>query len=234
MILTAHQPVYLPWIGLFHKIWLADTFVLFDKVQYLPKEWMNRNYIKTESGRLLLTVPVLKKGFLNSTVDSLKINNNLDWKRKHFKSIQLAYKKSKYYRDYIEVVENIYNKDWVYLSDLNSHIIKIFLDILNIKVKFLKASDFNFEGKKSNLVLDMCKKLGAKKYIFGSQGKNYAEKEIFSKSNIDIYFQSYNHPIYNQTQGSFISNLSIIDLIFNCGANSLEVLITNQNNFEIK
>ena len=67
MVLTAHQPVYLPWLGLFHKIWLAEKFVLFNTVQYLPKEWMNRNKIKTNEGEIWLTVPVLKKGFLTGT-----------------------------------------------------------------------------------------------------------------------------------------------------------------------
>ena len=88
MILTAHQPVYLPWLGLFHKIWLAEKFVLFNTVQYLPKEWMNRNKIKeNKNSEIWLTVPVLKKGFLKKKIYEIEFNNNINWRRKHFKSI---------------------------------------------------------------------------------------------------------------------------------------------------
>ena len=88
MILTAHQPVYLPWLGLFHKIALADTFVFFDQVQYLPKDWMNRNKIKTTSGEIFLTVPVFTKGHRDKKTSEIEINNNENWQNKHLKTIK--------------------------------------------------------------------------------------------------------------------------------------------------
>jgi glutaredoxin-related protein len=91
----------------------------------------------------------------------------------------------------------------------------------------LKASELNIVGKKSDLVLDMCKKLKAKKYIFGEQGINYANLKSFKDNKIDIVFQKYNHPTYPQTQGKFISHLSIIDLLFNCGDLSNKILKEN-------
>ena len=234
MVLTAHQPVYLPWLGLFHKIWLAEKFVLFNTVQYLPKEWMNRNKIKTNKGEIWLTVPVLKKGFLNKKINEIKINNNIDWRRKHFRSIYVNYKKTKYFNYYIELLEEIYSKTWEYFSDLNEFMLRTFLKELNIKTTFLVASKFDFDGKKSDLVLNMCKDLGAKKYIFGAQGVNYADTEKFKASGIEVFFQNYQHPTYNQIHGNFKSNLSIIDLLFNCGKNSLDVIVNNQDNFKLK
>ena len=94
MILTAHQPVYLPWFGLFHKIALADEFVFFDQVQYLPKDWMNRNKIKTQIGSIWLTVPVLRKGYRELKTSGIKINNSIDWQKKHLRSISINYKKN--------------------------------------------------------------------------------------------------------------------------------------------
>jgi len=82
MILTAHQPVYLPWLGLFHKIALAETFVYFDQVQYLPKDWMNRNKIRTKSGSIWLTVPVLRKGYRDLKTSEIEINNSTNWQKK--------------------------------------------------------------------------------------------------------------------------------------------------------
>jgi len=234
MILTAHQPVYLPWLGLFHKIWLAEKFVLFNTVQYLPKEWMNRNKIKTNQNEIWLTVPVLKKGFLEKKIYEIEINNETNWQKKHFKSIYINYKKTKYFKNYIESFEEIYSKQWNYISDLNEHMLKFFLNELNIKTEFLRASDYSFKGKKSDIVLDMCKTLGAKKYIFGSQGKDYAKIEKFRENNIEVFFQNYNHPSYDQIHGNFKSNLSVIDLLFNCGKDALSIILNGQDNFKLK
>jgi hypothetical protein len=228
VILTAHQPTYIPWLGLFNKIYFADCFVLFDTVQYLPKEWMNRNKIKSSNGAIFLTVPVLKRGFLNKMNKEIQIDNSKNWKRKHLKSIYINYKDTKYFKNYFPFFEDVYNKDWLYLIDLNFYIFKNLLDFLNIKVKLLKLSDLNIEGKKSELVLNLCKKLGAKKYIFGEQGKNYAEIDQFSKNGIDLIFQNYKHPNYAQEFGNFVSHLSVVDLIFNHGKDSQELI--NRNN----
>ena len=228
MILTGHQPTYLPWLGLFNKISHSDFFVLFDNVQYLPKEWMNRNKIKTPNGEIFLNVPVLKKSFLKKKIYEIKINNDIDWKRKHLKSISLNYSKAKYYDKYINYFEDIYSKEWVYLSELNFYMLKLFLKLLNIKVRLLKLSELNIKGKKSELVLNLCLNLKAKKFIFGQQGINYANIDNFKKNKIDIVFQNYKHPVYYQLHGKFLSNLSIIDLLFNCGEKSLDIINTNK------
>ena len=227
MILTAHQPVYLPWLGLFHKISLADKFVFFNKVQYLPKEWMNRNKIRTKSGEVWLTVPVLRKGYRESNVNELKINNNVDWKKKHLKTILLNYKKAPFFEKYCSFFEQLYNKNWEYLSDLNEYMLKWFLKELGIKIEFFKADNFDFQGSKSDLVLDMCKKLKADMYIFGKLGKDYANVNDFEKENIKTIFQEYKHPTYPQIHRDFVPNLSVLDLLFNCGSKSYEIITSN-------
>ena len=228
MILTGHQPTYLPWLGLFNKISSSDCFVLFDNVQYLPKEWMSRNKIKTPGGEIFLNVPVLKKSFLEKKIYEIKINNNLNWRRKQLKSIQLNYSKTKFYNDYIEYFEEIYSTEWTYLQDLNFHMLKLFLKLLNIDVRLFRLSELQVKGRKSELILNLCLKLKAKKFIFGEQGINYADIESFQKKEIDVVFQDYKHPTYHQLHGKFISNLSIIDLLFNCGNKSLEIINSNQ------
>lgn len=226
MILTAHQPVYLPWLGLFHKIALSDKFVLFNEVQYLPKDWMNRNKIKTPNGEIFLTVPVLRKGYRDKKSNEIKINNETDWQKKHLKSILINYKKTTYFDDYFPFFEDVYNKKWNYLSDLNEYMLKWFLKQLKINVDFLKANDFNFTGTKSDLVLDMCKQLDSDIYIFGSQGKDYAKIDDFTNSGIIPVFQEYVHPSYQQLHGEFVSHMSIIDLLFNCGSQSYEIIMS--------
>ena len=110
MIITAHQPTYLPWLGLFNKIYYSDCFVLLDTVQYLPQEWMNRNKIKTANGERYLTVPVHTKGYLKKMNKEIKIDNSHDWQRKHLKSIFVSYKNTKYFNNYFPFFEDVYKK----------------------------------------------------------------------------------------------------------------------------
>ena len=227
MILTAHQPVYLPWLGLFHKIALAETFVYFDQVQYLPKDWMNRNKIRTKSGSIWLTVPVLRKGYRDLKTSEIEINNSTNWQKKHLRSISLNYKKSPYFENYIPFFEDVYSRKWKFLGDLNEYMLKWFLDELGIKVNFLNANDFKFQGEKSSLILNMCKELNASTYIFGMLGKDYADVQEFEKNNIGLIFQNYNHPKYSQLYREFISHMSVIDLLFNHGPKSLEIILSN-------
>ena len=227
MILTAHQPVYLPWLGLFHKIALAEMFCLFDIVQYQKRDYNNRNKIKTPNGEIWLTVPVESKQHFDKKLCDIKIIDN-GWNKKQFKSISFSYKKSPFFDQYIEGLEKILlKKNYSYLSELNQEFLKYFLSCLNIDIPIVKASDYDFIGYKSELVLDMCVKLGAKKYIFGCQGKNYADLESFKAKKIDVFFQDYQHPNYHQLHGEFIPRLSIIDLLFNEGPKSLDILKTN-------
>lgn len=227
MILTAHQPVYLPWLGLFHKIAISDAYCYFDDVQYLVKDWNNRNKIKGQNGEMWLTVPVLTQGYREKSIRKIEINNSIDWRKKHWKSIFLNYKKAPFFNKYADFFEDTYKKEWQYLTDLNEYMLKWFINELGIKVKYYKASELNFKGHKSDLVLNMCKKLKADLYIFGALGKDYAEEDDFKKKNIRIYFQEYKHPIYFQLHGAFIPNMSVIDLMFNCGPRSLNIIMQN-------
>ncbi|MDP4093174.1 MAG: WbqC family protein [Bacillota bacterium] len=229
MILTAHQPVYLPWLGLFHKIILSDSFCFFDDVQYQVRDWNNRNKIKTANGEVMLTVPVLTQDYRSKKIREIEINNTVDWSKKHWKSIYLSYKKAPFFSKYADFFEDMYNRQWIYLTDLCEYMLKFFLQELDINVKYYKASDIIFDGAKSELVLDMCKKLNADLYIFGALGKDYADQKEFNDKGIKLYFQDYKHPEYPQLWGSFISHMSVIDLIFNVGALRAKEIIMEGN-----
>ncbi len=225
MILTAHQPTYLPWLGLFHKIALSDQFVYLDNLQFEKNSWENRNKIKTSDGSMWLTIPV--NAHINLKSNQTKIDYTHNWHEKHLKSIKTNYRKTPYFSDYITFFEDTYEKKWQFLSEINEHVLKWILRELGINVKFLRASDFDFQGAKSDLILDMCKKLGVKKYIFGLLGREYANIRDFKSNGIDLIFQNYNHPSYKQIYGNFIPNLSVIDLLFNCGPNSYSIIMSN-------
>ncbi len=228
-ILSAHQPAYLPWLGLFHKIALSDIFCVFDIVQYQRKDFNNRNKIKTSSGPIWLTVPVKSGGRLDSIITDIEIINN-GWFRKHLASIELNYKKTPYFEENFCGLKKILDTPYKYLADLNFDILVYLLGVLDIDTKIVKASDYSFVGTKSELVLDMCTQLNADIYIFGEQGKKYADVKAFKSRGVRPYFQLYNHPTYKQKKGQFEPFMSVLDLIFNEGKASKNIIMSNNKN----
>ena len=226
MILTAHQPVYLPWLGLLHKIAVADLYCYFDVVQYQTKDYNNRNKIKTHSGELWLSVPVESKNHFAKCVGDIRIVQN-GWQRKHFKSIQHAYHRAAYFDAYISELEAILlQRSFEVLADLNFEILRFLLRCLGIETPIVKASDYAFQGTKSDLVLDMCRQLKADIYIFGAQGRDYAEEDKFLTASVKPCFQDYRHPTYRQLHGEFIPYMSVIDLLFNEGPRSRDIVLS--------
>lgn len=229
IILTAHQPVYLPWLGLFHKIALADIFCIFDDVQYLKKDWNNRNQIKTNAGALMLSVPILTCGHREKTLREMQINNSIDWRRKHWNSILLAYKKAPYFAEHADFFEDLYKTEWTSLVELNNQILFYLLSVLGLTPKIYYAHKEKFKGYKSDLVLDMCEKLKADVYIFGKLGRDYADLDAFKAKGIEVYFQDYAHPTYRQLWGDFMPYMSVLDLLFNEGKDRALKIIMDGN-----
>ena len=229
MIITAHQPTYIPWLGLFNKIELSEKFIFLDNLQYEKNSWQNRNKIKTIEGNQWLTIPV--HGHINLNCNQIKIDNKKRWAEKHLKSIKMNYEKTEYFKNYIEFLEDFFSRRWENLAKLNEYLLKWLLKELEIKTEFYRASDFSFKGQKSDLILNICKEFNAKIFIFGECGKSYADIEELKKNGIKPVFQKYQHPIYKQQYGEFQMNLSIIDLIFNCGKDSKKILM-NKNTIE--
>jgi hypothetical protein len=227
-LLSAHQPVYLPWLGLFHKIEVSDIFVIFDDVPFSKKMWYNRNRIKGNNGQVMLTVPVLLDGSRDTLHKDVRIDNTSNWKRKHWKSIELSYQKAPYFKKYAEELKSLLlANQWDFLRDLNEAMLKYFMRSLGIITPLIRASSYSFEGKKSDLVLDMCVQLGAEHYLFGALGIDYVDEHSFLNKKVVPLFQEYNHPTYYQGTKDFLAFMSVVDLLFWNGERSREILLSN-------
>ena len=228
MILTAHQTGYLPWLGFFDKVARANLYCSFDAVQYERRGWTNRNYIRTRDGPLMLSVPVRSKDHFNTRLCDIEILTS-NWARKHMRSIELAYRKAPHFDQHyagVGAVLDLYSEGGL-LMELNTDLMRYFLRALGIQVPIVQASDYSFQGEKSELVLDMCRKLNADTYIFGGEGKNYADVKAFEAAGVKPIFQEYVHPVYPQLHGGFEPRMSVLDLLMNCGPNSLSILQNN-------
>lgn len=237
-IISGHQPVYLPWIGLFHKLHLCDEFVYMDTVQFLKQDWNNRNKIRTPHGFFMLTVPIDKnKSGENLDEIYIKIGDSEDknfWQNQHLTNIKANYSKTPFFEELYPELEKIYvNTVWEKLNDLCWEQFKLFAKFLGLGNKsIVKMSEVNFSGYKDELVLDHCLKLQGDHVVFGTHGKDYVDLNKFHNKGIKVYFQEYNHPEYKQKFDPFEPYMSVIDLLFNHGrANSLEILLKGNINY---
>lgn len=218
MLISIHQPYYIPWLGLFHKILVTDKIVLLDHVQYADKDMQNRNYIKTHQGRLLLSVPVILPHY-DTPANQIKIDNSKNWRKKHCRSIEMSYRKAKYFDQYIDYFNKLYQKEWEYLVDLNIEVIKFIATELKLNLEFIRSSELDIKAQKNEQLVEICKKVKADAFLSGSfAAKAYLDHDIFPENNIKLYVHDFKHPEYPQLNGEFTPCLSAVDLLFNCGS----------------
>ena len=226
-MISIRQPGYFPYLGFFKKIQFCDIFVYLDDVQYERGDWDNRNKIKTSDGSMRLTVPVYNKS--GQKLNEVQISYDTNWNIKHIKAIELNYQKTPYFSNYWDPIKKILEKKWSKLIDLNLALIEFINQELNITTKIIRSSNLKIDSVSSQRLVDICKKLDSTTYLSGEMGVDYLDEEIFQKENIKVIYEKFEHPTYSQNHGSFIPNLSIIDLLFNEGEKSKDILLRSKN-----
>ena len=229
MIVSIHQPGYLPWYGLFHRLALSDLHIFFDSAQFEKNGFNNRVKVKTSQGGQWLTVPVLMKGrFGQSPISQTQINNNVNWRDSHWKTLLYNYSRAPYFKANSEFFRDLFSKEWLRLGDLNMYAVEQISAMLGIRCRFIKASQLNASGQKAELVLNLCKAAGASTYVSGINGRDYLNYADFKAAGIELRYQAFREPGYRQLHGEFAAFMSIADLLFNRGPESCETMMSGQ------
>ncbi|WP_202964482.1 WbqC family protein [Thermosipho melanesiensis] len=215
------QPNYLPWKGVFDMINKVDFFVFLDDVQYTKHDWRNRNKIKTPNGLRWITVPV-KSNSIKQKINEVEVSQRVNWQKKHYNSFIANYSKAKYFKDFEFLLEDFYiTNKWKKLSDLDIYTTIKISEILRINTNFLKSSEFKIKEKdKNRRLIEIIKLLKGKIYITGPSAKNYLNIELFEKNGIEVRFMEYKYPEYQQLYEGFIHEVTVLDVLFNCGDRS--------------
>ena len=215
------QSNYIPWKGYFDSMALVDEFILYDDVQYNRRSWRNRNLIKTPQGLLWLTIPVEAK--FHHKIREVKVSES-NWARKHLGSIRQNYIKSRYFRDYYPILEELYQKAsaFTYLTDINYFLLQGIRDLLGITTPLKFCWEYAYQSNDRSLrLLEICQSAGATDYYTGPAAKAYMDVELFERNGIRIHWLDYSgYPEYPQLYPPFKHEMSIIDLLLNCGAES--------------
>jgi len=224
MRVTILQPSYLPWLGFFEQMTRSDKFVLLDDVQYTRRDWRNRNKVRVKEGWVWLTVPVQQKSRFSQSLLETRIDNSVSWRRKHLETLRQHYCKAPFFEKYFPRCQQIYEKDWEFLFDLCLETIQFLKEEMGIETPLLRSSEMKLSGEKTERLVLICRELGATHYLSGESGSDYISQEDFSNPGIELEYQNYEHPVYPQRYPGFVPHLSTIDLLFNCGEQSLSIL----------
>ncbi len=226
MIITIHQPQYLPWLPYFEKIFYSDIFVILDHVQFEKNHVQNRNQILGSNGPFWLTLPVKHK--FGQSILKTEIANNKSFK-KHLKTIENTYKRAPFFNEAIKIFDDV-DSNSKYLIDIVNPILKSLLRIFQYKGAIYYSSEMSIQSSASDMIFEICRKTKATEYYSGGMGKDYLKLNNFNEKNIKVSFQEYIFKEYNQFNSKkFVSKMSILDLIMNYGFGSETLNIIRSN-----
>jgi len=227
MIVSANQPYFAPFPGFFYKALKSDLFVLLDDVQF-PRgtTWISRNRFKSHQGFLWITIPVWKSGLGLQKIKDIRICHEGRWAQKHLESLQTAYKHAPYLSEHAEFLEEMFSKKNDKLLDLNLSVIRYLMTTLGINTKTVLLSEIEVSSTGNQRLVDICKKTGATRFLAQAPAKKFIDEKLFLDSGIELIFFTPPTPIYPQLWGDFLGNLSVLDLVLNCGPKAREILLS--------
>ena len=238
MILAAHQPAFMPWLGYLDKMNKCDVFVVMDDLQYEAQNFQNRNRVKLNNGAQWLTVP-LKKGSQNDRIIDKMVQNDAKpeehWQRRMWQTLKTHYGRAPFFNRYAEELEGMFTTTWTHLVDLDLRMLELARQWFGINRPILRSSTLNLQGQKTDRIVDMCQKLGAKAYLSGKGGSStYLETEKFAAIGSRVIWQHYVHPQYPQRypQLGFVPYLGFLDLLLNCGPDSSVIAFASEQTSE--
>jgi len=230
MIVAAHQPHYLPWLGYLERMRQADLFVILDHVQFERRGYQNRTRILVDGQPQWLTVPVVQRSqqerIIDKQIDNPPPDDKKSWADKHYQTLRHAYREAPFLADYAPHLRQLLESPGERLADLDERSLIFLREAFGIRTPMVKSSELNIQGARSDMILNVCQVVGADIYLAGLGGsRDYLDRTMFAEAGIDIAWQEFEHPRYAQCgKQAFVPGLSAIDLLLNHGPLSREIL----------
>ncbi|MEH2259728.1 WbqC family protein [Nostoc sp.] len=216
------QSSYIPWRGYFDFIDSVDLFVIYDDVQYSKGSWRNRNQVKTKTSLKWLTVPVITK--MGLTIDQVLIAKDKHWQDTHYRLLYESLGSAPFFMDIIQIWEAGIAAEDITISQLNIRLIKLICSYLQISTPIVMSHDYIISGKKTERLIHLLQKLGAKVYLSGPTAQGYLDENMFREHGIFLEYKTYDYDPYPQLWGDFVGAVSVLDLIANMGQDARHFL----------
>lgn len=213
MIVTIHQPDFLPWLGFFERWRISNLYIVLDDVQFLRRGWHHRDKIKTPQGIRWLTVPVKKSGRFAQLIKDVEIDYQNDWIDRHLNCIRESYSKASNYRFIYPKIKDIYGRRFKMLLDLNMSLLRFASGCLGINTPFVSASGFDIKDTGNERLIGLLQAVKGDIYLTGTGAADYLEPNKFTAAGIEVRWQKFDHPVYQQLHGNFKEGLSVLDFL---------------------
>ena len=209
------QSNYIPWKGYFDIIAAVDEFILYDEMQFTKNDWRNRNMIKTPQGTQWLSIPVGQD--IRRRICDVPLPGG-NWRKKHWKTLAQNYARAPFFAETAAWLEPLYNERHATLSELNRRFIEKICGVLGIASRIGDSAEYTLGTGKTERLVNLCLQAGASEYLSGMAAKQYLDERLFAEQGIAVSWMSYQgYPEYPQLWGAFVHQVSILDLLFNCG-----------------
>jgi len=228
------QSNYIPWRGYFDMLRSADEVILLDSVQFTRRDWRNRNQIKTPQGTAWLTVPVEVKGRFAQAIDETQIADK-SWAESHLRTIGVNYARAAHYAAtagwYSDLLRSAATEPL--LTSVNERLLRGLFARLGITVPLLRCTNVLDKAAMAAMdptqrLVELAKARGATRYITGPAASSYLDLGQFAAAGIEVDWMAYDgYPDYPQLWGPFTPRVSIVDLLFNTGADAPKYLTRN-------
>jgi len=237
MIIAIHQPHYLPWLGYLHRMAQVDAFVLLDHVQFERRNYQNRTMVRMNDEARWLTVPVIQHSQKERIVDK-EVDNRLEaagkwWSPTHFATLRHAYREAGFFAAYQAQFKQLFETRFEKLVDLNQAGLDLLRAAFGITTPLVKSSALAVEGARGDLILNICRAVGADTLMVGFGGsRGYLDVDAFKRAGVTITYHQFTHPEYPQCAtkeaAPFLRGLSAVDMLLNCGPRSRELLFADR------
>lgn len=220
-VVAIHQPNFFPWLGYFDKLARADVFVLLDSVQF-PKTgrgtWLNRVRLLIGGQPRWITVPVVRTYHGVRTIDEMLIDNEAPWREKFIRTLQTSYGRAPHFDKVFPVIRPLVENPTARLAELNRTAIEALAEAVRLDTsKIVLSSELPVEGQATDLLIAIVQAVGGDAYLCGGGAAGYQEDEKFAAAGLELIYQDFQHPAYEQSAGGdFTPGLSIIDALMHC------------------
>jgi hypothetical protein len=230
MVISISRPYFAPFPGYFLKAHMSDVFVILDQVQFpLGTTWITRNRFKNDQGTFWMTIPVWKKNLGLQSIDNVRICHEGRWSRKHMASFEKAYAGAPYFQEHYHFLAGVFASKYERILDFNLKIIQYLFRVLNIGTQIVRQSELAVQAKGDRLLIEICLQTGASDFLVPKEVCKFLDADQFNRAGIQLKPYISPTPVYPQLWGDFIANLSIFDLMFNCGPKALEIMVAGKS-----
>lgn len=221
-----HQPDFVPYLGFFQRFLTADEFVVLDHVQFVnsSRGWTHRDKIKTPAGEKWLTLSVTKAP-RETAINQIELSTSVDWASANLNLLKQNYRNAPYFDELYPHIFQLYHAPPPLMADFNLRSIEMLMDLLDVRLPWVRSSSLQPEGSSNELLIDLLGKVGATHYLSGNGARDYMQPEKFARAGIQVVWQRFTHPVYPQQFGAFVPYLSSLDALFNCGITATRQLL---------